>query len=64
MVKRALFHKELALAVAAPESDQLAAFGVLTLTSISIQIETIPFAAGATGAAPLGSEFGKSGSVI
>ncbi len=60
----AFFHKEITLAVAAPESGQLAAFGVLTLTAIAIRIETIPFAAGATGAAPLGSEFDKSGSVI
>ncbi len=62
--ERAFFHKELAQAVAAPESGHLAAFGVLPLTSIAIRIETIPFAAAATGAAPLGSEFDQPGSAI
>ena len=59
--ERAFFHKELALAVAAPEFGQLTMFGGLTLTCIAIRIETIPFATGATGAAPLGCEFDKPG---
>ena len=62
--ERAFFHKELVLAVAAPESGQLAVFGVLRLTCIAVWIETIPFATGTTGAAPLGSEFDEPESGI
>ena len=62
--ERAFFYKEFALAVAAPESGQLPALGVLRLTSIAIRIQAIPFAAGATGAAPLGSQFDQPGSGI
>lgn len=56
-----LFDKELALAVAALEPCQLAAFSVLTFTFITIRFETIPLAAGAIGTAPLGSQFYELG---